>query len=100
MAVAGGPSVTLKFKGDKDDLDRTIGSLEGSISRLGTATLGLGAGIGVLGALGAAAAAATLAVVAVPAAFAGIGIAAAAQNELVKASFTQMKDHIWTNLQS
>jgi phage-related protein len=94
MAVTGGPAVTLKFKGDKDDLDRTITSLEGSLGRLTTAGIGVGAGIGVLGGLGAAAGAAVLAIGAVPAAFIGIGIAAQAQNAQVQSAFTSLKDHV------
>lgn len=83
----GGPSVTLTFKGDTDDLQR-------SISGIGTMVAGLGATVGILGGIGAAAAAVVLGVAAVPAAFLGIGIAAAAQSEAVKARFTEMKDHV------
>lgn len=100
MAITGGPTVTLKFKGDTDDLTRAIAGIQTAVSGLSMMGVGLAGTVGVLGALGAAASAAVLAVAAVPFAFAGIGIAAAAQSEQVKGAFTAMKDHVWTNLQS
>ena len=86
MAV-GGPTVTLTFKGDTDQLQREIAGI-------GTMVAGVGATVGILGAVGAAAGAVVLSVAAVPAAFLGIGIAAAAQSEVVKARFTELKDHV------
>lgn len=86
MALTG-PSVTLTFKGDTDHLRREIAGI-------GTMVAGVGATVGILGGVGAAASAAVVAVAAIPAAFLGIGIAAAAQSEAVKARFTEMKDHV------
>ncbi|HEY5880113.1 MAG TPA: hypothetical protein VIU11_14480, partial [Nakamurella sp.] len=87
MALAGGPTVTLNFKGDADQLKREIKSI-------GTMVAGLSATVGILGGIGAAASATVVAVAAIPAAFLGIGIAAAAQSELVKSRFTELKDHV------
>ena len=86
MAV-GGPTVTLNFRGDADQLKREIRSI-------GIAVAGVAGTVGVLGGIGAAASATVVAVAALPAAFLGIGIAAAAQSEQVKTAFTQMKDHV------
>ena len=86
MAV-GGPTVTLNFRGDADQLKREIKSI-------GIAVAGVAGTVGVLGGIGAAASAAVVSVAALPAAFLGIGIAAAAQSEQVKTAFTQMKDHV------
>jgi phage-related protein len=93
MALAGGPTVTLTFKGDVDDLRRAISSI-------GIMVGGLGASVGILGAIGAAASAAVLAVAAVPLAFAGIGIAAAAQQQIVKDRFTELKNHVMGEMAS
>jgi|1185.fasta_scaffold00724_3 phage-related protein len=87
MALAGGPTVTLTFKGDVDDLKRAISSI-------GMMVGGLGASVGVLGGIGAAAAAASAALVLVPGAFLGIGIAAAAQTDIVKNRFSELKTHV------
>jgi phage-related protein len=87
VALAGGPTVTLTFKGDADQLKREIASI-------GTVVAGVGGSVGVLGAVGAAASAVVVAAAAIPVAFLGIGIAAAAQSEAVKARFTEMKDHV------
>lgn len=87
MAVTGGPTVTLTFRGDADHLKREIAGI-------GTAVAGVAGTVGVLGGIGAAASATVVAVAAIPAAFLGIGIAAAAQSEQVKAAFTSMKDHV------
>jgi phage-related protein len=86
MAV-GGPTVTLTFKGDTTDL-------RSEIAGIGRMVGGLGATVGILGGVGAAAGAASLAVAAVPLAFLGIGIAAAAQSQMVKDRFTELKDHV------
>jgi phage-related protein len=86
MAV-GGPTVTLNFRGDADQLKREIRSI-------GIAVAGVAGTVGILGGIGAAASATVVAVAALPAAFLGIGIAAAAQSEQVKTAFTQMKDHV------
>lgn len=93
MALAGGPTVTLTFKGDVDDLKRAIASV-------GTMITGLGATVGILGGIGAAASAVVLAVAAVPLAFAGIGIAAAAQQQIVKDRFTALKNHVMAEMAS
>jgi phage-related protein len=90
MALTGGPTVTLRFKGDADDLHRTVDGIRGAITGLGGMMAGLGAGVGIFGALGAAASATVVAVAAVPLAFAGLGIAAAAQTEEVKTRFKGM----------
>lgn len=87
MAVSTGPTVTLTFRGDTDHLKREIASI-------GYAVAGVAGTVGVLGGIGAAASATVVAVAALPAAFLGIGIAAAAQSEAVKARFTEMKDHV------
>jgi phage-related protein len=94
MAVTGGPTVTLKFKGDADDLHRTIAGISSGLRGVALAGAGMGATVGVLGGIGAAASAAVVSVAALPAAFLGIGIAAAAQSEQVKTAFTSMKDHV------
>ena len=94
MAVTGGPTVTLKFKGDADDLHRTIAGISTGLRGVALAGAGMGATVGVLGGIGAAASAAVVSVAALPAAFLGIGIAAAAQSEQVKTAFTSMKDHV------
>ena len=79
--MALGPTVTLRFLGDTNDVQR-------SITRVGTA-------IGLLGAGSAAAGVAVGAgLAAIPLGIAGIGIAAQAQTESVKASFTSLKDHV------
>ena len=88
MALAGGPSVTLTFKGDVDDLEEAIGRVQTAVTVVGLA------GAGVAGVAAAGAAAAALAVAGLPLVFAGIGIAAAAQSEKVKAAFTGLKDHV------
>lgn len=75
--AAGGPTVTLNFAADIRSLRRGIDQV----------TLLTGAMAG-----GAVAAAGLLA--GVPALIGGIGIAVAAQNEQVKASFTSLKDHV------
>ena len=85
--AAGGPTVTLNFRGDADQLKREIHSI-------GVAVAGVAGTVGILGGIGAAASATVVAVAALPAAFLGIGIAAAAQSEQVKTAFTQMKDHV------
>lgn len=94
-----GPTVTLTFAGDGDNLSRVLDRLSKKSNHFsedirkssGVAALGLGA-------LTATAAAVPLAVAgalaAVPLAFAGIGIAAAAQSEKVKTAFTGLKDHV------
>ena len=87
MAVSTGPTVTLTFRGDTDHLKREIASI-------GYAVAGVAGTVGILGGIGAAASATVVAVAALPAAFLGIGIAAAAQSEAVKARFTEMKDHV------
>src|SRR6185503_14565556 len=94
MALTGGPTVTLRFKGDADDLHRTVDGVRAAVAGLATAGVGLAGTVGVVGALGAAASATVVAVAALPAAFLGIGIAAAAQTEQVKTRFTAMKDHV------
>jgi len=94
MALTGGPTVTLRFKGDADDLHRTVAGVRTAVAGLATAGVGLAGTVGVVGALGAAASAAVVSVAALPAAFLGIGIAAAAQTEQVKTRFTAMKDHV------
>lgn len=91
MALAGGPTVTLTFKGDTDDLKQAIAGI-------GTMVAGLGATVGILGGIGAAAGVASLAVAAVPLAFLGIGIAAAAQSQMVKDRFTALKDHVMAEM--
>jgi hypothetical protein len=83
----GGPTVTLNFKGDADQLKREIKSI-------GVAVAGVAGTVGALGAIGAAASATVVAVAAVPAAFLGIGIAAAAQTDIVKNRFGELKDHV------
>src|SRR3954469_11173690 len=83
----GGPTVTLNFKGDADQLKREIKSI-------GVAVAGVAGTVGALGAIGAAARATVVAVAAVPAAFLGIGIAAAAQTDIVKNRFGELKDHV------
>ena len=87
MAVSTGPTVTLTFRGDSDHLRREIAGI-------GTMIAGVAGTVGILGGIGAAASATVVAVAALPAAFLGIGIAAAAQSEAVKARFTEMKDHV------
>lgn len=94
MAITGGPTVTLRFKGDADDLHRTVDGVRAAVAGLATVGVGLAGTVGTLGALGAAASAAVVSVAALPAAFLGIGIAAAAQTEEVKTRFTAMKDHV------
>ena len=88
MAITGGPTVTLRFKGDTDDLERSIERIETWVTRIGLA------GAGVAGVAAAGAAAAGLAIAGLPLLFAGIGIAAAAQSEKVKSAFTSLKDHV------
>jgi phage-related protein len=90
MAITGGPTVTLRFKGDADDLHRTVDGIKATVAGLGATMGGLAAGVGIFGALGAAASATVVAVAAVPLAFAGLGIAAAAQTEEVKTRFKGM----------
>lgn len=85
MAITGGPTVTLKFKGDTDDLDRAL-------DKMGK-TLPLKVGL-IVGAVAAIPSAVGLAVAGLPLLFAGIGIAAAAQSEKVKSAFTSLKDHV------
>ena len=87
MALTGGPTVTLMFKGDTDQLRREIAGI-------GTMVAGVGATVGILGGVGAAASAAVLAVAAVPLAFAAIGVAAVAGSDRSKAAFTGLKDHV------
>lgn len=94
MALGGGPSVTLRFKGDADDLHRTIAGISAGLRGVSLAGVGMAGTVGVLGGLGAAASATVVAVSAIPAAFLGIGIAAAAQTDIVKNRFTQLKDHV------
>ena len=87
MALTGGPTVTLTFKGDTDNLRREIAGI-------GTMVAGVGATVGILGGVGAAASAAVLAIAAVPLAFAAIGVAAVASSDRSKAAFTGLKDHV------
>src|SRR4029079_13967060 len=94
MALTGSASGTLRFKGDADDLHRTVAGVRTAVAGLATAGVGLAGTVGVVGALGAAASAAVVSVAALPAAYLGIGIAAAAQTEQVKTRFTAMKDHV------
>ncbi len=77
-----GPTVTLHFAADIRDLRRGVDQvtmLTGGLAAGGIAAAGILAGI--------------------PALIGGIGIAAAAENEQVKASFTSLKDHVWATLQ-
>lgn len=94
MALTGGPTVTLLFKGDTDDLERSIERVQTWVTRIGIA------GAAVAGVAAAGAAAAALAVAGLPLLFAGIGIAAAAQSEKVKAAFTSLKDHVVAQAQA
>lgn len=94
MAITGGPTVTLIFKGDTDDLERSINRVQAAVTGIGLA------GAGVAGVAAAGAAAAALAIAGLPLLFAGIGIAAAAQSERVKTAFTSLKDHVVAQAQA
>lgn len=86
--ATGGPTVTLIFAGDATRLRRTLNDVSGTLVKAV-------AGVGALGAAGGAASAAVAgAALASVGLFAGIGIAAAAQNETVKASYTDLKNHV------
>lgn len=98
------PTVTLHFKGDTDRLRQSVSAAKDEVNNFKTSTMGsLGAVALGFGALAGAAASAGViagaALVSVPAGFMGIGIAAAAQSEKVKASFTSMSDHIGKRVQ-
>lgn len=94
MALAGGPTVTLIFKGDTKDLERSIERVQAAVTAVGLA------GAGIAGVAAAGSAAAALAIAGLPLLFAGIGIAAAAQSEKVKAAFTSLKDHVVAQAQA
>lgn len=97
--MSGGPTVTLTFAGDADRLRRTFAQLGAASSKFNNdidkvskaSALAFG-GIAATAAGGALVAGAALA--ALPLAFAGIGIAAAAQSEKVKTAFTGLKTHV------
>lgn len=86
--AAGGPTVTLIFAGDAKRLQRTLNDVSGSLVKAVAAVAALGAAGAAASTLVAAAALASVGL------FAGIGIAAAAQNETVKASYSALKNHV------
>jgi len=86
--------VILQFVGD-NRLGRTLTDVQDKLTSVTGATLKWGS---ILGGVAAVSAPAALAGVAVG--FAGLGIAIAAQNEKVKASFTGLKDHVVSELKS
>lgn len=81
--MAAGPTVTLNFAGDVDELSRATGMAAGLVN--GVAAAGVGAAAVLAG---------------IPLLVGGIGIAAAAQNAEVQASFTGLKDHVWAETQA
>lgn len=94
-----GPTVTLTFAGDATDLVRATALANRSVDsigdKVGKGSLLVAAGMAAIGtsaAVGALAAGAALA--SLPLLIGGLGIAIAAQNEKVKASFTSLKDHV------
>lgn len=92
--ASGGPVVTLIFAGDASRLRRTLNDVSGSLVKSVAA-------VGALGAAGAAASAAVAgASLAAVGLFAGLGIAAAAQNETVKRSYSDLKAHVVAETQA
>jgi hypothetical protein len=84
-----GNRVVLTFIGEDKQLRKTIKDVEGKLGDIAGATAKWGS---IIGAVSAVAAPAAIAGVALG--FAGLGVAIAAQNEKVKASFTGLKDHV------
>lgn len=78
-----GPTVTLEFQGDVDNLRSAVGTV--GLLTGGLAAGGIAAGA-ILGGL--------------PLLIGGIGIAVAAQNQQVKDSFTGLKDHVSSQMQT
>lgn len=104
MAAGKGPTVTLTFAGDDKNLKRTMAAVGRSANRLNDDVdrVSKGVALSFAGMAAAASGGALLAagaLAAVPLAFAGIGIAAAAQSAQVKTAFTGLKDHVVKQVQ-
>jgi phage-related protein len=88
-----GNRVVIRFIGEHRDLDKTLSTVRDKLGTLTRATALWGSALA-----GAAAVAAPAVIGGVALAFAGLGVAIAAQNKQVQASFTQLKTHVMAEL--